>query len=239
VAEKRRRLDPEFRAGAVRIVLETGKPIAQVARDLGVNVGTLGNWVNQAKAASEGGSGGLSETEREELARLRRENAELAMERDVLNRSVVLWGQGGDEVSVAASIGSQRTEHGVPHAVSCRALGLSESWFYKWHNHEDAAPAGCASCGGDQVPAEETVTDAAGIVDESAYPRLGHVAVGGPVVEPAHQRRLVGHRQTRRLGDLLGQALVELAVVRRPGPRVGRAQPTGPADAGPDRPGPP
>lgn len=37
-------------------------------------------------------------------------------------------------MSVAAFIGSQRTEHGVPHAVSCRALGLSESWFYKWHN---------------------------------------------------------------------------------------------------------
>ena len=50
MAEKRRRFDPEFRAGAVRIVLETGKPIAQVARDLGVNEGTLGNWVNQSKA---------------------------------------------------------------------------------------------------------------------------------------------------------------------------------------------
>jgi transposase len=91
MAEKRRRFDPEFRAGAVRIVLETRKPIAQVARDLGVNEGTLGNWVNQARAANEEGSGGLSESEREELARLRRENAELAMERDVLKRSVVLW----------------------------------------------------------------------------------------------------------------------------------------------------
>jgi transposase len=75
----------------VRIVLETGKPIAQVARDLGVNEGTLGNWVNQAKAVAGRGNGGLSESEREELARLRRENAELAMERDVLKRSVVLW----------------------------------------------------------------------------------------------------------------------------------------------------
>ena len=91
MAEKRRRFDPEFRAGAVRIVLETDKPIAQVARDLGVNEGTLGNWVNQAKAAAGRGNGGLSESEREELARLRRENAELAMERDVLKRSVVLW----------------------------------------------------------------------------------------------------------------------------------------------------
>ena len=54
--------------------------------------GTLGNWVNQAKAAAGGGADvGVSESEREELNRLRRENAELAMERDVLKRSVVLW----------------------------------------------------------------------------------------------------------------------------------------------------
>ncbi len=37
-------------------------------------------------------------------------------------------------MSVASHIASQRTEHGVPHAVACRALGVSESWFYKWHH---------------------------------------------------------------------------------------------------------
>jgi transposase InsO family protein len=40
---------------------------------------------------------------------------------------------------VAAFISSQRTEHGVPHAVTCRALGLSESWFYKWRDRQPTA----------------------------------------------------------------------------------------------------
>jgi transposase len=86
----RRKFDQEFREGAVRIVRETGKPIAQIARDLGVHPGTLGNWVAKDRAEHEG-TQGLSTGDVAELKRLRAENAQLRMERDVLKRSVVLW----------------------------------------------------------------------------------------------------------------------------------------------------
>ena len=84
----RRRFDAEFGAGAVRIVNETGRPVAHIARELGVNEGTLGNWVRRDAAER---AGGLTADERSELARLRKENATLRMERDVLKRSVVGW----------------------------------------------------------------------------------------------------------------------------------------------------
>lgn len=72
-------------------VKESRKPIAQVARDLGINEGTLANWVARDRQRTGPPAGELGEDERAELARLRKENAELVMERDVLKRSVALW----------------------------------------------------------------------------------------------------------------------------------------------------
>jgi transposase len=90
VLERRRRFDQDFKEGAVRLVRETGKPVAQVARDLGIHDGTLGNWVNADRRRREGGGGALSEDERMELVRLRKHCKELQMRCDVLQRSVAL-----------------------------------------------------------------------------------------------------------------------------------------------------
>ncbi|HMA46289.1 MAG TPA: transposase [Frankiaceae bacterium] len=91
MAERRRKFDQDFQQGAVRLVLETGRPIAHVARELGINEGTLGNWVGRERRARDGAGRPLSEDERAELTQLRKENAELRMQRDVLKRSVALW----------------------------------------------------------------------------------------------------------------------------------------------------
>src|SRR5215207_466579 len=124
---KRRKFDADFREGAVRLVRETGKPIAAIARDLGVNEGTLGNWVVKDKAAREGVEG-LSHDDAAELKRLRAEVAELWMERDVLKRSVVLWVKEATKCAWPASSPTRgpttgcRTRSPAP-CWACRSLG--------------------------------------------------------------------------------------------------------------------
>lgn len=91
MTESRRRFDSDFKAGAVDLVRVTDRPIAQIARELGINEGTLGNWVARDRKAQGENGAGLDESERQELNRLRKEVAELRMQRDVLKRSVALW----------------------------------------------------------------------------------------------------------------------------------------------------
>ena len=86
----RRRFTKEFKADAVALVLDGDRPVAHVARDLGIGETNLGNWVRQARV-DRGEKPGLTTEERAELARLRRRCAELEMERDLLKRATAFW----------------------------------------------------------------------------------------------------------------------------------------------------
>jgi len=82
----RRSFTDEFKAGAVRLVLDEGKSIPQVSRDLDLTESALRTWVERARADRTQGKTGLTTAEREELARLRKENRELRMEREILKK---------------------------------------------------------------------------------------------------------------------------------------------------------
>jgi transposase len=82
----RRQFTDEFKAGAVKLVLDEGKSVAEVARNLDLTASALRTWVEQARADRTGGKTGLTTEERAELARLRKENRELKMERELLKK---------------------------------------------------------------------------------------------------------------------------------------------------------
>lgn len=84
MGRQRREFTPEYKGEAVKLVINTGRPVAVVAREFGVKEQTLGQWVNLFKSRQDAGDGALSETERAELVRLRRENSELKMDRAFL-----------------------------------------------------------------------------------------------------------------------------------------------------------
>lgn len=88
----RRKYSPEFRAGAVRLVLEECKGVMEAAKDLGMPGSVLSRWVEQARA--DGGKstrGTLTTSEKEELARLRKEVRELRVERSILVKAAAFF----------------------------------------------------------------------------------------------------------------------------------------------------
>jgi transposase len=87
----RRSFSGEFKAGAVRLVLEEGKTVGAAARDLDLTESSLRNWVEQARADRSKGRTGLTTAEREELARLRKENRILQEERDILKKATAFF----------------------------------------------------------------------------------------------------------------------------------------------------
>ncbi len=86
----------EFRREAIRLALLGDKPQRQLAQDLGISDGTLRNWIKQEKADRGERPGGLSQDEREQLGRLRDENARLRMEREILAKAAAFFARESD-----------------------------------------------------------------------------------------------------------------------------------------------
>lgn len=89
--EKRRRFSPQFKGEAVQIVIETGKPIAEVARDLGIHEGTLGNWVNAYRRANPEPDEPLSPVERARVMEMEEEIRRLRMENEFLKKAAAFF----------------------------------------------------------------------------------------------------------------------------------------------------
>jgi transposase len=87
----RRRFDDDFKAQAVRLVLDEGKSVGTVARDLDLTETALREWVQRAQADRTNGRTGVTTAEREELAHLRKENRELRTEREILKKAAAFF----------------------------------------------------------------------------------------------------------------------------------------------------
>jgi transposase len=87
VGQARKKYTQEYKDEAVELVVGSGRPVAEIARDLGINEATLGNWVNRAKQAGKVKDRPLDVDERARLKELEDENRRLRMERDFLKKA--------------------------------------------------------------------------------------------------------------------------------------------------------
>jgi transposase len=90
--KRKRRFSPEFKTEAVKLVLDEGRPVSAVARELDVSLSSLAEWVQQARVdRGKGKPGELTTAEKQELTQLRREVRQLRMEREILKKAAAFF----------------------------------------------------------------------------------------------------------------------------------------------------
>ena len=122
----------EFRREAVELARISSRSQREVVEDLGISDVTLRNWVKQAER-DEGSARTVCWTdEREELARLRRENQTLRMEREILKKATAFFAPGDRRAvgEVFSLIAAEKAN--FPVSVMCRALGVNRTSFHDW-----------------------------------------------------------------------------------------------------------
>lgn len=93
MSTKRRSFTPEYKEEAAKLVIETSRPIAEAAREIGVNEQTLRNWVSAYRKAHADEEPPLSVSEREELRQLKEENRELRLKSEFLGKAAAFFAQ--------------------------------------------------------------------------------------------------------------------------------------------------
>ena len=93
MAERRKKFTASFKDEAVKMVIESSRPIADVAREIHVNDGTLGNWVNRYRREHAGEEPPLEISERARLAELEDEVRELRMKNEFLGKAAAFFAQ--------------------------------------------------------------------------------------------------------------------------------------------------
>ncbi|MGQ4597216.1 IS3 family transposase [Nocardia sp. R6R-6] len=131
MGHQRRKYSPEYKDEAVKMVLENpGRSIAAVARDLGINEGTLGNWVALHRKKHPVEDEPLTISERARLRELERENRELRMTKDFLGKSGSLLRE--PPAVKYDFIAEMDAEKAYPVAFMCKKLNVSRSGYYEW-----------------------------------------------------------------------------------------------------------
>src|SRR3954447_10157279 len=133
---------PEFKDEAVKLVIDSSRPIAQVARELGVNEGTLGNWVNLYRKEHAGEEEPLTVSERARLLEQERELRELRMENEFLKKARSALRPGSPVVEKYEFIDScpdDDAKYAYPVKKMCAWLSVSSSGFFDWQKRPQSA----------------------------------------------------------------------------------------------------
>lgn len=93
MSKNRRSFTPEYKEEAAKLVTETSRPIAETAREIGINEQTLRNWVNAYRKAHAGEEPPLSISERAELRQLREDYRELRLKSEFLGKAAAFFAQ--------------------------------------------------------------------------------------------------------------------------------------------------